>query len=84
MIGPRPIDTVGNSQKSGISHGCGYDDSPPPGVELAAEVLQLLDREPAFEERAGVDAGRGVPLEVDDVAVAVLALPRKKWLKPTS
>ena len=23
MIGPRPIDTVGNCQKSGISHGWG-------------------------------------------------------------
>jgi len=23
MSGLRPIDTVGNSQKSGISHGCG-------------------------------------------------------------
>ena len=28
MIGPSPIDTVGNSQKFGISQGCGYDDSP--------------------------------------------------------
>ena len=41
--------------------------------ELLAEVVQLLDRQPAFEERARVDAGRGVPLEVDQVAVAVLA-----------
>ena len=24
LIGPMPIETVGNSQKSGISHGCGY------------------------------------------------------------
>ena len=23
FIGPRPMDTVGNSQKSGISRGCG-------------------------------------------------------------
>ena len=23
IIGPKPIDTVGNCQKSGISHGCG-------------------------------------------------------------
>ena len=28
MIGPRPIETVGNCQKSGISHGCGYEESP--------------------------------------------------------
>ena len=84
MIGPSPIETVGNSQKSGISHGCGYDESPPPGVQLAAEVLELLDRQPAFEKGARVDAGRRVALEVDDVAVAVAPLPRKKWLKPTS
>ena len=31
IIGPKPIDTVGNCQKSGISHGCGYDDKPMPG-----------------------------------------------------
>ena len=84
MIGPRPIETVGNCQKSGISHGCGYDDSPPPGSQLLAEVLELLDRQPAFEERARIDAGRGVSLEVHEVAVGILALPRKKWLKPTS
>ena len=30
--GPRPIDTVGNSQNSGMSRGCGYDDRPWPGV----------------------------------------------------
>ena len=44
------------------------------GRELAAEVLQLLRRQPSLEERAGVDPGRRVPLEVDDVAVAVLPL----------
>ncbi|MNN19558.1 hypothetical protein D3C81_1328030 [compost metagenome] len=32
MIGPRPIDTVGNCQKSGISHGCGYDEMPWPST----------------------------------------------------
>jgi len=31
-IGPRPIDTVGNCQKSGISQGCGYEDSPSPAT----------------------------------------------------
>src|ERR1035438_6511354 len=31
IIGPSPIETVGNSQNSGISQGCGYDESPPPG-----------------------------------------------------
>ena len=32
ISGPSPIDTVGNCQNSGISHGCGYDDSPWPPV----------------------------------------------------
>jgi hypothetical protein len=43
-------------------------------AQLAAEVVELLERDPALEVGAGVDARRGVPLEVDDVAVAVLAL----------
>ena len=29
MIGPRPIDTVGNCQNFGINQGCGYEDKPP-------------------------------------------------------
>ncbi len=41
--------------------------------QLAAEVLELLLRQPAFEERAGVDAGRGVALEVDHVAFVAVA-----------
>ena len=69
MMGPSPIDTVGNCQNSGISHGCGYDDRPPPVGQLAAEVLELLPADSPFEERAGVDARRGVPLEVDDVGL---------------
>jgi hypothetical protein len=47
-------------------------------------VVELLLGEPALEERAGVDAGRGVALEEDLVAAAGSSLPRKKWLKPTS
>ena len=74
MIGPRPIDTVGNSQKSGISHGCGYDDRPPPGVSSRRKFSSCVASMPPFEERARVDAGRGVALEVDDVAVVVVAL----------
>ena len=65
---------MGNSQKSGISHGCGYDDSPPPSFSSRRKFSSLLGRQPAFEERARVDAGRGVALEVDDVAVVVVAL----------
>ena len=42
-------------------------------LRLAAEVLELLDRQPAFEKRPRVDAGRRVALEEDDVAVVALA-----------
>ncbi len=55
------------------------------GGELAAEVLEFLVVEPAFEESAGVDAGRGVALEVDLIAAAGDGRGRwKKWLKPIS
>ena len=32
MIGPKPIETVGNCQKSGISQGWGYDERPLPST----------------------------------------------------
>ena len=69
MIGPRPIETVGNSQNSGISQGCGYDDSPPPGCSSRRKLIEVLLGEPAFEKRAGVHAGRRVALEINLVAV---------------
>jgi hypothetical protein len=43
-------------------------------LQLAAEVLQLLRRQPPLDERPRVDAGRGVALEVNDVAVVAVAL----------
>ena len=73
MIGPRPIDTVGYSQKSGISRGCGYDDRPT-ASDLAPEVIEIVLGEPAFEERTGVDAGCGVALDVDRVAGLAVVL----------
>ena len=74
MIGPRPIDTVGNSQKSGISQGCGYDDSPPPAASSRRKFSRCCLGQPAFEKRAGVHAGRGVALEINLVAGVVVAL----------
>ena len=71
MIGPRPIDTVGNCQKSGISHGCGYDESPPPPTSWRKRRSCCL-AEPALEKRARVDAGRRVALDVDEVAAEIL------------
>ena len=47
---------------------------PAAGVQLAAEVFEVRLVEPAFEIGAGIDAGRGVPLKEDHVAiVAVVA-----------
>jgi hypothetical protein len=43
-------------------------------LRLAAEVLELLHRQPALQKRARVDARRGMPLEEDHVAVVTLAL----------
>ena len=45
---------------------------PAPG-DLLAEAEQVLLAEPALEEGAGVDAGRGVALHVDEVAPVLLA-----------
>ena len=70
MIGPRPIETVGYSQNSGISHGCGYDDRPPPGASSRRKLSSCFSDESAFEKRARVDAGRGVSLVIHDVAIA--------------
>ncbi len=42
------------------------------GEGLLAEALQLLLGEPAFDEGAGVDPGRGVALEEDQVAAVLL------------
>ncbi len=41
-------------------------------VDLLAEVLHLLFADAAFHERAGVDAGRGMALEEDQVTAVFL------------
>ena len=69
LIGPSPIETVGNCQYSGIRRGCGYDGMPLGAVGLLlAESVELLLGQAALEERAGVDAGGGVALDEDLVA----------------
>ena len=70
MIGPSPIDTVGNCQKPGMSHGCGYEERPF-AVDLLAEVAQLLLGDAPFEKRPGVDPRRAVPLDVEEVAAEI-------------
>ena len=48
------------------------------GAQFAAKVLQVLIRQPAFEKGARINAGRGVTLKIDDVAVAVLITGAKE------
>ena len=47
-------------------------------LQLAAEVLELRLVDAPFEIRARVDAGRGVALEEDDVAVVAVAVPAEE------
>ncbi len=70
------METVGNSQKSGIRRGCGYDESPLPGPCWTSwrKLSSCCSVSRALEERAGVDAGRGVALDVDLVAAAGVVL----------
>ncbi len=71
-----PIETVGNSQNSGISRGCGYDESPLPTPCWTSwrKCSSCCSVEPALEEGAGVDARRAVALDVDLVAAAGVVL----------
>ena len=50
-------------------------------LQLLPEVRQLLDRQAPFEERARVDAGRRVALEVDLIPVAVLVLAAEEMVE---
>ena len=51
-------------------------------LQLSAEVLQLLGRQTSLEERPGVDARCRVSLEIDDVAVVVVALALEEVVEP--
>ena len=67
ISGPSPIETVGNCQKSGIKYGCGYEESPPPSANSSAEIVQMPFIQPIFQKSAGVIAGRGVALEINQI-----------------
>ena len=47
-----------------------FGDRPHAGIvaQLVAEIFKMLFSEPPFNEGASVDAGRGVSLEIDEVA----------------
>src|SRR5262249_39779329 len=40
------------------------------GLHLQAEVVQMVLVQPSFEEGAGVDAGRSMALEIDEIPTA--------------
>ena len=63
MIGPRPIETVGNCQKSGISHVRGQ--AAARGFLPEADQLRLA--QPAFQEGAGVETGGGMSLHIHKI-----------------
>ena len=51
------------------------------GLQFAAEILQLLFGDAAFEIGAGVNSGRRVALEIDDVAVAAFGLRAEEMIE---
>ena len=61
----------------GHQPGMGVRRQPTAGIELAAEVFQVRLVEPAFEVRAGVDAGRRMALKKDHVAVVAVVAPEE-------
>jgi len=52
IIAPRPMDTVGNCQKSDISQGCGYDERPPPPTSWRKRASCLWVNRPSRKARA--------------------------------
>ena len=50
-------------------------------LQFAAEVLQLFFWNAAFEKGAGINSGRGVALEINDVAVAAFGLRPKEMIE---
>ena len=53
MMGPSPIETVGASQNSGISQGCGYEERPPLGFNSRRKFCSCSsDSRPSRNARA--------------------------------
>ena len=47
-------------------------------IDLSTEIAQLLLAQSPFQEGARVDAGRGVPLDVDEIAAALVPPARAR------
>ena len=56
----------------GHQPGCGYEERPSP-LDLLPEVLELRLADAPFEKCARVNAGRGMPLEEDEIAADAVA-----------
>ena len=61
--------------------GVGIRRKPAALMEFAAEILQLLFREPPFQERPRIHAWRSVPLEVNDIAVSAFRPGMQKMIE---
>src|SRR5690625_6944444 len=83
VMGPRPMETVGNCQESGISQGCGYEERPLPSTSRRKLSSCSSVRRPSRKERAYIP-GELWPWKYTRSPGLSPSLTRKKWLKPTS
>ena len=51
-------------------------------MTFVPEVLELLDGEASFEKGSGIVAGRGMPLEIDMIAVALAGGGPEEMIEP--
>ncbi|KEP72757.1 hypothetical protein HR12_40555 [Microbacterium sp. SUBG005] len=84
LMGPRPIDTVGNCQNSGIRRGWGYEGMPFGAADFSWRKRRAVLGETTLEEGAGVAPGEAWPWMKIWSPPDGSSRPRKKWLKPTS
>src|SRR5205823_3427395 len=54
---------------------------PPTQLKLAAEILQFLAGDPAFQIRAGIHPRRGMTLKINNIPIAALSLCTQKMIK---
>ena len=82
--GPNPMLTVGNSQKSGMSHGCGYEQSPPPGFSSRRKFSSFsLGRRPSKNAREYMP-GAACPWKYTTSRSPFSVRALRKWLNATS